>query len=276
MSGREDARVVTRARRVLTAAAVVLAALAISGLAVIAGRWQWGRHETRSHALTAYDAAAGAPPVPLATLDPGPAAKLPAGSEWRLATASGSFVPGSLTVLRNRALDGGRVSEYLAWFVLDDGESLLVQTGWQPLEGDAPPPALPTGRVDLTIEMRNQEPDDGKRGDGATRIVAAQLPVAPGPSLAGYGVLRGDCDAGCVARYGRPVPDPELTLGPHLAYTVQWYGLAVLAPAGAVLMLLRGGSDSGAATPKAKRPPRRGPGRAPRREPTDEEIEDAL
>jgi cytochrome oxidase assembly protein ShyY1 len=293
MSGREDASVTTPARRLLAAIALVLAALAISALAVTAGRWQWGRHETRSHALAAYTAAAGASPVPLSTLDPGSAAALPAGSEWRLATASGTFVPGSLTVLRNRALEGGRVSEYLAWFLLDDGRTLLVQTGWQPLEGDAAPPALPEGRVDVTIELRNQEPDDGKRGDGATRIVAAQLPEAPGPSLAGYGVLRGACDASCVVQYGHPVPDPELTLGPHLAYTVQWYGLAVLAPAGAVLMLVRAGAETADATtgpkrsgggPGAGRPgrgpvaggPGRGRDRGQGREPTDEEVEDAL
>jgi len=277
MSGRGDGGVALPARRVLTAVAVILAALAVSAVSVIAGRWQWGRHETRSHALAAYNAAAGAPPVALAILDPGPAVALPPGSEWRLATASGSFVPGSLTVLRNRALEGGRVSEYLAWFALDDGAALLVQTGWQPLEGGGAAPRLPTGRVDITVELRNQEPDDGKRGDGATRIVAGQVPGAAGPGLAGYGVLRGDCDATCVARYGHPVPDPELTLGPHLAYTVQWYGFAVLAPAGAVLMLARGGSEREGPRPadrtsRATRPP----GRRNQRGPTDEEIEDAL
>jgi len=291
MSGRGDGGVALPARRVLTAVAVILAALAVSAVSVIAGRWQWGRHETRSHALAAYTAAAGAPPVAIATLDPGPADALPRGSEWRLATASGAFVPGSVTVLRNRSLDGGRVNEYLAWFALDDGATLLVQTGWQPLEGGAAAPRLPTGRVDITVELRNQEPDDGKRGDGATRIVAPQVSGAVGPSLAGYGVLRGDCDASCVARYGHPVPDPELTLGPHLAYTVQWYGLAALAPAGAVLMLVRGGSDSGeaesrgadqsgAATGDAtrgrKRPPKGAANRASHRGPTDEEVEDAL
>jgi hypothetical protein len=129
--------------------------------------------------------------------------------------------------------------------------------------------------------LRNQEPDDGKRGDGATRIVAGQVSGVVGPSVAGYGVLRGDCDVACAAHYGNRVPDPELTLGPHLAYTVQWYGFAVLAPVGAVLMLVRGGSDpDGPATrgtaPKPTRPPRSGAKRARSKEPTDEEIEDAL
>lgn len=290
MSGREDTRVAAPARRVLGAVALVLVALAISALAVVAGRWQWGRHETRSHALAAFTAAEGAPAAAIATLDPAPGAALPEGSEWRLATASGSFVPGSQTVLRNRAIDGARVSEYLAWFAVDDGLNLLVLTGWQPLDGGGAPPELPTGRVDVTVRLRNQEPDDGKRGDGATRIVAAQVPAAGQgatvASLAGYGVLSGDCDAACVTSYGHPVPDPELTLGPHLAYTVQWYGLAALAPAGAVLMLARGGSDSGgfdsggprrgATSPRPERPLRSGPRRAPGRGPTDEEIEDAL
>ncbi len=262
--------------RAVRAAALLLAALAISALAVIAGRWQWGRHETRSHALHAYEAAAGAPAVPLATLDAPGSSDLPYASEWRLATVSGTFAPGEATVLRNRAVGGTRASEYLAWFVTDDGDALVVLTGWEPLESGAPLPSLPRGRVDLVVKLRPQEPDDGKRGDGATRVVAAQMPTPPAPALAGFGVLQGECDAACEAAYGARVPDPALSLGPHLAYTIQWYALAVAAPIGVIVMLVRRRPEDGESEDEAdeEAPPARRRRRA--RGPTDEEIEDAL
>ncbi len=260
--------------RVLRGAALILAALAISALAVIAGRWQFSRHETRSHTLHAYEAAEGAPPAPLALLDPPGTDALPEASQWRLASTSGQFEQDSLTVLRNRAVDGVRVSEYLAWFITDDGQALLLMTGYVPLEAGTAAPALPPGRLDLVVQLRVQEPDDGKRGDGATRVVAAQMPDAPGPTLAGFGVLRGDCDAACEATFGAQVPDPKLSLGPHLAYTFQWYALAVIAPVGAVLLLVRRRTDDD--EPGAPREePRAGRKRRPRG-PSDEEIEDAL
>jgi cytochrome oxidase assembly protein ShyY1 len=270
-SGRTS-RPSTRARQVLTIAALVLSALAISSVSVVAARWQWGRHETRSHTLAAYNAAANTPVEPLASLDPSGGAALPPGSEWRMATVTGSFETESLTVLRNRAIDGARVSEYLAWFTTDDGRSLLVLTGWEPLVDGAPKPTLPAGTVQIQVELRNQEQDDAKRGDGATRILSAQMPPPAQPPLAGFGVLRGPCDATCTIGYGTRVPDPQLSLGPHFAYTVQWYAFAVLAPAGVVLMLTRGRFDPDEVESPPKRQPRRGPGRPP----TDEEIEDAL
>jgi cytochrome oxidase assembly protein ShyY1 len=277
--------------RALRAAALLLAALAISALAVLAGRWQYSRHETRSHTLHAYEAAQGLDPAPLSTLDGAGSDALPAASEWRLATASGAFVPGSTTVLRNRAVEGVRVSEYLAWFVTDDGHALLVLTGYTALADGEAAPVVPDGPVAIVVQLRPQEPDDGKRGDGATRITAAQMPAPPAPALAGFGVLAGDCDAACEAAYGARVPDPKLSLGPHLAYTVQWYALAVFAPLGAVLMLVRrrpgddGADDAdGAAGGGAAGEDRDVDGDSPRtrrrrrreRGPSDEEVEDAL
>ena len=272
------------ARRALGIAALVLAALAISALLIIAGRWQWGRHETRSHTLAAFEAAAVMPVAPLpelvsAPLTPSDPDALPAGSEWRGATASGTFVLDSLTILRNRAIEGARVSEYLAWFDTDEG-ALLVLVGWGPLGAGAEAPQLPQGRVEIEVLLRNQEPDDGKRGDGATRIVAGRMPPSLRPALAGYGVLRGECDAACEASYGRRVPDPQLSLGPHLAYAVQWYGLAVVAPLGVAMLLARGRGEAGPNEPgptHASGPARRRPARLnSARGPTDEEIEDAL
>ena len=126
-----------RAARALGIAALVLAALAVSALSIVAGRWQWSRHETRSHTLAAFEAAAETPVAPLSDLDPASpdpsdGATLPAGSVWRTATASGTFVPGSLTVLRNRAIEGARVSEYLAWFDTDGRRTPRLWSGGDP------------------------------------------------------------------------------------------------------------------------------------------------
>ena len=124
--------------------------------------------------------------------------------------------------------------------------------------------------------LRDQEPDDGKRGDGATRISPRRCLRRAARCSRATACCAESATTACVAEYGSPVPDPQLSLGPHLAYTVQWYALAILAPLGVVVMLARG------AGPRARRRPRGREGRcggAGRRGGAgrpDEEIEDAL
>jgi cytochrome oxidase assembly protein ShyY1 len=120
------------------------------------------------------------------------------------------------------------------------------------------------------VTLRPAEQDDGKRGDGATRITPEQMPAAPATEVPGYGVLSQACQDPCGPLPGLAItPLPELSLGPHLSYTVQWYLLAIAAPIIAIVWIRRelGGAPSGVAPPR--------PGRRTRG-PSDEEIEDAL
>ncbi len=274
--------------RVLRVGAIVLVALIASAVAVRAGFWQYGRHEQRATAIERYEANTAAEPAPLAdVLAPGEAV---GDREWTLVEVEGEFEPGSTTLLRNRPVDRERTWHVLAWFDTTDGRSLMVDAGWVPIPDSGVPddvvPALPEGPVTLTAVLRAAEPDDGRRDEGATRITPAQMPDPSAEPIDGYGMVRSICDAdGCVEALGSPVPLPSLSLGPHLAYTWQWFGFALIAPVGGVLLARRdwqltgeGAGEQGDDAPERARAssPPKAPRRRRERGPSDEEIEDAL
>lgn len=249
---------------------IALGLLGFSALAIVAGRWQWSRHETRSAEVAAWAVAGDASPVPLSELVSEPTTDLPRGTEWRVATVTGVFDATSVTVLRNRAVDGVPGPQYLMWMVTDSGDALLVLTGWDaatsgpPAEGRIPP----SQSVEATLLLRDQEPDDGKRGGGATRITPAQMPPVAHEVLPGYGLLVDpETQDGRVAEYGHLIPVVAPSYGPHLAYSIQWFMFSVMVPAGGVILARRRRDD---ATPALSRSARVSSGR------TDEEIEDAL
>lgn len=245
---------------------MIVVALSVSVVAVLLGRWQYGRHLERADELRAFNAAAAVESVPLADVVAGPADPLPDAARWRAVTASGSFDAESLTWLRNRPVDGARVVHALAWFVTDEGVALLVDAGYAPTEPNGV--TLATTPVTLSLTLREQEPDDGRRDDGATRIASAQMPAAPASALPGYGVVAA-CEPSCTASgMLTPTPLPTLGLGPHLSYAWQWWLLAALAPTGAILLIRHDAKGK-----EASAEPARAPRRATR---TDEEIEDAL
>ncbi|WP_062316855.1 SURF1 family protein [Demequina maris] len=271
------------ASRILRVVGIVILALAVCAVAVRAGFWQLGRHEARSAAIALYEANAAADPVALA--DAVPAGSAVGDAEWTRVTVEGEFEPGSTTMLRNRPVDRARTWHVLAWFDTEDGRSLLVDAGWVPIpdsgEPDGVVPDLPTGDVTLEVVLRAAEEDDGRRDDGATRITPAQMPAPDAEPIDGYGMVQQVCTAsGCKDALGSQVPLPTLSLGPHLAYTWQWFAFAVIAPVAGVLLARRewqatSRDDAPGGAPREPREPRE-PRRRRRAEPTDEEIEDAL
>lgn len=247
-----------------------LVALVVVALGIVAGRWQFDRYEARADALNAAESARDQPPV---TWDQAVSASGIA--EWRTVIVRGTFDTTSLTPLRGRTVQREASLQYLAWFITDTG-AVLVNAGWVPRDSGARI-ELPEGEIELEGIVRVQEVDDGKRGDGATRINAAQLPAPPSPATPGWLMVREPCTAsGCLDTTLQPVPLPQLSLGPHLSYALQWWLLAAVSPFIAVAVLRRDarhsrereatGPTSDAATLRRSR----------RRQPTDEEIEDAL
>lgn len=250
--------------RILSIAGIVALALAVSIAAVFLARWQYHRHEVRADEIAAFEAGQAAPAAPLGEILPNAAAGFPPDARWRTATVSGAFASDSLTWLRNRPVDGKPASHALAWFVTDGGGALLVDAGWIGAETKERP-GLPAEHMVLTVTLRPFEADNGQRGEGATRITPEQMPAAPAPAAAGYGVLSEACQDPCGPLPGLGVtPLPALSLGPHLSYSAQWLLLAIAAPIIAVVLIRR------EVQPATVKPERR------RREPTDEDIEDAL
>lgn len=285
----------TLARRVAALVGLAVLAGGFSVLAVKAGFWQMGRHEVRAAAMAAYEANATLAPV---ALEEAVADGSLANDEWRTVTATGVFDGDSATLLRNRPVDRTAVYQVLMWFDTGDGRSLLINTGYLPVPDDGSDPVLPAvpdGTVDVTVIARSFDADDGRRDEGATRIVLAQVPPPHGTPVDGYGVLRDVCAGGdCQGALATPVPLPTLSLGPHFAYAWQWWAFAVLAPVGAVLLGIRewrrggepadgGGGDGdgddahgGAHGPADEGPQPRGGTRRRVRPLSDEQVEDAL
>lgn len=246
--------------------ASVIAAVVVA-LGIVAGLWQFGRYQVRADAVAASQAAQGAPVVPWQEIVINN--DLP---EWRTVTLTGHFDAESVTALRGRTVDREASLQYLAWFISGD-RAVLVNAGWVPRD-DADEITLPSGELTLEGIVRAQEPDDGKRGEGATRITAKQM-TSPTTAEADLGwlMMREPCDdTGCLGTALQPVPAPPLSLGPHLSYALQWWLLAIAAPIIAVIVMRKDAQHASESTAEeaAARP------RKARKHPTDEEIEDAL
>ena len=275
----------------LIVTALVVAALVT--LCVIAGRWQYGRHVTRAEAIAEFESNHTAPVAAVEDVAPATdvpswdtpdaGAGLPADAEWRTVTVTGTIDPDSVVELRNRAVDSAAALQYLAWVDLADGGSVLVNLGWAPasLSDETAPAlasALPSGQVAFEGTLREFEPDDGRRDDGATRIVPAQVRAPSGAVVPGYVVAVADCATLCGddGPLGE-VPLPTLSLGPHLSYAWQWWAFAALVPVGAVLLTrrdleLKRSPGDPAPSPRVETKPSRRRARGL----SDEEIEDAL
>lgn len=280
----------------LRLAITALVVVAVIALGIVAGLWQWGRYETRSHALALQEAAESAPVVDVAqAISPDDA---DAGdAEWRTVTATGVLEADSLTEIRGRSVDNRATIQYVTWLRLESGTGLLVNLGYAPRSDDAQQPSLPAGEVTVTGVVRNLEPDNDRAG---TRIAPTQVGSIDGEVLPAYLMVSEACgDAGCVEGL-TPVPPPSLSLGPHLSYALQWWLLAVVATPLAIAFTRRDarlereaaleGDDAPSATPEpeaeaggapeAPAQPERRRGRMSiwgRHDgPSDEEIEDAL
>ncbi|PRY18029.1 SURF1 family protein [Kineococcus rhizosphaerae] len=216
-------------------------AILIALVCCLLGRWQWHRREERLAAnaplVRNYDAA----PVDVTSV-------LPAGTQlsparvWTPVRVSGRYDADATVLVRNRPRDEQFGYEVLVPLVLSDGTALLVDRGWLPAGSDSDQPdtvpAPPSGEVTVTARLRRWESD--KRGsvpggqvasiarDSVTRAVADGSPASGAPRLLdGYALLATETPAPADAPAAAVRPDVDE--GPHLAYTVQWFGFALTA-----------------------------------------------
>ncbi|MDN4473094.1 SURF1 family protein [Demequina zhanjiangensis] len=261
-------------------AITVLIVLVMSALCVVAGRWQYGRYETRAQAMEDYDLAQQEPVAAVEEVASPGSDALPEGAEWRTVTVAGVVDTESVVPLRNRPVDSTAAYQYLAWMHLADGAAVLVNLGWAPVESgttvDDVVASLPDETLAVSGTLRSFEDDDGRRDSGATRITPAQVRDPDSDVIvAGYVALDAPCGELCDADGPlTEVPLPTLSLGPHLSYAWQWWAFALLVPVGAWLLTKRDLElkRDPAAAPARERQPRA----KRRRGPSDEEIEDAL
>ncbi|MFE4460272.1 SURF1 family protein [Nocardia tengchongensis] len=221
--------------------AVVVAGFAYLCFTVLAP-WQLGKNTRTSERNDRIASSVHADPVDVTTMLSGDGKN----TEWRRATATGSYVQDSTVLVRLRHLDGQPAYTVLAAFRLDDGRTLLVDRGQiAAAQGGTRPPVIaapPTGPQHLEARVRASEgiiekkpptTEDGYRQvystDTQQEAAVLGLPLTPIPTngLGGYLQL----DAG---QPGAFTPDalPQLDAGPYLSYGLQWLAFGVMAPLG--------------------------------------------
>jgi surfeit locus 1 family protein len=202
-----------------------LVALPLSALLAWLGHWQMQRaDETR--AREAAFARSDAAPVPLP-----PAGNCPRYLHVRL---SGLYIPARQFLLDNMIANGRIGYRVLTPFVIDSGAVVLVDRGWIPI--GATRATLPevgvgaearviTGRIDAPPRAGIDPPPSV--GSGWPRVLnyptLATLAAALGRPLYPELVL---LDPGVPDGYLRDWTPRGVSVGRHLAYAAQWYGLA--------------------------------------------------
>ncbi|WP_406001623.1 SURF1 family protein [Streptomyces sp. NBC_00829] len=230
------------------------------------GFWQLHRHEhrVRQNALIAKNVRAA--PVPVTGLT-SPGHTVPRADYWRRVTATGTFDTAHEVVVRRRTSADERVGFHLLTpLVLADGRAVLVNRGWIPAAADqkafpSVPPA-PKGTVTVTGRLMA---DETTKASGIRDLAglpprqfmlissAQQAKSLGRPVLGGYLELTAPGPAGDSPEL---VPDPDHdSIGPHMAYAVQWWLFAAAVPVGWVILVRREKHDRAAGAPRTEPEP---------------------
>ncbi|MGB7448256.1 MAG: SURF1 family protein [Ornithinimicrobium sp.] len=219
-------------------------------VAVLLGNWQYGRHqdkaERRDIAQSNYDAT----PVPVREILTAPRQELDPTQEWARVRATGRYLPLEQVLVRNRPYRGVYGYDVLVPLELDppatgaqqgqESVTLVVDRGWVQNADNAATlpqvPTPPTGEVKVTGWLRSSEKDlqrDLPAGQVASINVPEVQEIIGRQALSAYLVL----DSETPAADERPAPaePPDLGVGVHFAYALQWW---LTAPAGVVLVLV--------------------------------------
>jgi cytochrome oxidase assembly protein ShyY1 len=219
----------------------MIAVVILATICVLLGRWQLGRlEERRAHnALVSANATAPARPVAdVLAVDQPPRAQ----DEWSRVIVRGTYDARHQILVRYRQLDGEPGFNVLTPLLQSDRTAVLVNRGWiaRSSAGGEPatPPPPPRGEVEVVGRVRLSEPADpgeGRPRDGQVRVIAVDqiAAILPYPVLDGYVELVTERPEGPNPdTQPRPVPAPELSEGPHLAYAIQWFIFAAIAIGG--------------------------------------------
>lgn len=245
---------------------LALGALVVSVSCVFLGLWQWGRYEDRVAAVEQVEANWDAAPIGLDELVARGLTVVP-DSQWQTVRLTGSWVPSSTVLLRNRPVQATAALHALSILRAsrDDGGdvAVVVARGWLPADG-AEVPDAPAGRHEVVVRMRVEEgPVDRVPPPGQVYTVhTSQVVLAAGVDLADVPVLQGYGQLVDTPAPLRGFPEPDRDLGPHLSYAFQWWFFAAAVPVGVVILARREAEEDDL--------PR------PRRRPEDEVAEDEL
>lgn len=202
---------------------------------VTLGFWQLRRHDERLSFNDAVRDRAGRTPVTIEALlgSGAPPDELP----WTTVTVRGMWLELPQVIVVNRSQDGRAGVNVVGVVELADGRRVIINRGFVPLT--IAPPSSPTG--DVLLLGRVRPPEERRRGmltDPATgplteaqRIDIDRLAPQIGGDVVGVYVDVLDSDPADAPELSR-IAEPELTLGPHLSYAVQWFVFSAFAGLG--------------------------------------------
>ena len=214
-------------------------AIVLVGLCLWAAQWQFQRGMDRQARNNGIEENTAKPVAPLDALTIDLVAH-----EWQPTRTEGTFDTSQQILLRNRYFEGVYGFQLLTRFETADGKSFWVDCGWIKAGANAktPPeiPSLPKGTVTIEGRLRLDSslprgsffalPSDGSQGLISQANAQAQSQVSENFYI---DLLRGS-EPELTPRV--PAELPELSDGPHLAYSLQWIFFAGLAIYGRILI----------------------------------------
>jgi cytochrome oxidase assembly protein ShyY1 len=233
---------------------LTLLALALIPAMIELGFWQLHRHESRVAHNELIVSSLSARPVPFERLSGGPGRGPAENDQFRTATASGRYDAEHEVVVRQRT---GADEQSIGYFVVtpliqDDGTAVLVNRGWIEAGGDLTRfpdvPEPPGGKVRVTGRAMLDETSGtsgikDKSGLPPRQVMLIdsrrQAKALDGPVLGGYLQLTATSPQ---PRTGQPerIPEPDHdSIGPHMAYAVQWWLFAAAVPVGWAVLVRR-------------------------------------
>ncbi|MGW3164222.1 SURF1 family cytochrome oxidase biogenesis protein [Streptomyces sp. NPDC001142] len=214
------------------------------------GFWQLHRHEHRVAQNSLISRNLEAAPVPVASLT-SPGHTVPRSDYWRTVTATGTYDTAHQVVVRRRTSTEDRVGVHvLTPFDLKGGGTILVNRGWVPAAAsqrafpEVPPP--PRGEVTVTGRLKADETtgtsgikDISDLPDRQVMLInsSQEAERLSRPVLGGYiEQISPEPSDGSPELIAAP---DDSSIGPHMAYAVQWWLFAAAVPVGFVILARR-------------------------------------
>ena len=219
---------------------VVGVALVVAATCVGLGLWQLRRLDERRALNAQIVDRRSAPPVVIEGVVAGITP-----DAYRRAVARGAYDVEQEVLVFGRNLDGEAGHLVVTPLVLGDESAILVVRGWVPFAMQTPPiprAAPPAGDVTVRGSLVSDEGDGSNTPDADdvirvldVRGIASTLrdDVFPLP------LQLQDQAPPQPGSFPVPAPLPELSEGPHLSYAFQWFSFAIVAVAGAAVLLRR-------------------------------------
>ncbi len=196
-------------------------------------------------------------------------------TEYHHITLTGTWAAEQTVFVRYPIVDGRPGYYVVTPLVLANGERMLVNRGWIPVDegknasSSPATSALATSAKPVVVEglVRNTEPDTASvnRTNGSPPIstfksvdvermgdvIGVPLTDAHWVQLSGVRLAEESPGTDPGAEPGikagtkpRPLDPPELTEGSHFSYTLQWFSFSAIAVIGWGVLLVRAGRDS--------------------------------